>query len=58
VWFDNKAVDGFVNGIGAFTAGISSKLRKVQTGYVRSYALVMMVGVVVVLLVLAAVMLP
>lgn len=58
VWFDNRAIDGFVNGIGAFTAGISSKLRRIQTGYVRSYALVMMIGVVAVLLVLAAVMLP
>ena len=48
VWTDNKVVDGAVNGTAAGIGGISARLRRWQTGYVRSYALSMLIGVVIV----------
>ena len=41
-------VDGLVNGAGSVTTACSQIIRKVQNGYVRSYGLMMVVGVVVV----------
>jgi NADH-quinone oxidoreductase subunit L len=46
VYFDNRGVDGLVNTIAAAFGGSSGRLRKLQTGYVRSYALSMLVGAV------------
>jgi NADH-quinone oxidoreductase subunit L len=46
VFFDNRGVDGLVNTIAATIGGSSGRLRKVQNGYVRSYALSMLVGAV------------
>jgi NADH-quinone oxidoreductase subunit L len=42
--FDRVAVDGAVNGVGTLVREGASRLRKVQTGYVRNYALGMAVG--------------
>ncbi|WP_037574984.1 NADH-quinone oxidoreductase subunit L [Phaeacidiphilus oryzae] len=47
VYLDNKGLDGFVNGLAAFVGGASSRIRRVQTGYVRSYALSMFGGAAV-----------
>jgi NADH-quinone oxidoreductase subunit L len=47
VFFDNRGVDGFVNGFAAFVGGTSSRFRRLQSGFVRSYALSMFGGVVV-----------
>ncbi len=55
VYFDNRGVDGAVNGLGAGFGGGSSRLRRVQTGFVRSYALSMLAGSVAVVAVLLAV---
>jgi NADH-quinone oxidoreductase subunit L len=44
VFVDNKGVDGVVNGIAATLGGSSGRLRKMQTGFVRSYALTMLGG--------------
>jgi NADH-quinone oxidoreductase subunit L len=44
VYFDNKGVDGVVNGLAAGLGGSSGRLRKLQTGFVRSYALSMFGG--------------
>ncbi|MGH8870070.1 MAG: NADH-quinone oxidoreductase subunit L [Actinomycetes bacterium] len=44
VFFDNKGVDGVVNGLAAFIGGSSGRIRRVQTGFVRSYALSMFGG--------------
>jgi NADH-quinone oxidoreductase subunit L len=55
VFFDNRGVDGTVNGLGAGLGGSSARLRRIQTGFVRSYALSMLVGTVSVLVVLMAV---
>ncbi|MGY2003145.1 NADH-quinone oxidoreductase subunit L [Blastococcus sp. SYSU DS1024] len=48
VWLDNRGVDGAVNGLAAGLGGSSSRLGRVQTGFVRSYALGMLGGAVVV----------
>jgi NADH-quinone oxidoreductase subunit L len=47
-WFDAKVVDGIVNGVGSAVRGSGGQIRKAQTGYVRQYAGV--IGVAVVLL--------
>ncbi|GAA4511595.1 NADH-quinone oxidoreductase subunit L [Actinoallomurus oryzae] len=44
VYFDGRGVDGLVNGIAAFVGGTSGRVRRVQTGFVRSYALSMFFG--------------
>ncbi|GAB3960876.1 NADH-quinone oxidoreductase subunit L [Actinoallomurus acanthiterrae] len=44
VYFDNRGVDGIVNGLAALIGGTSGRVRRVQTGFVRSYALSMFVG--------------
>ena len=46
VFFDNRGVDGLVNTLAATLGGTSGRMRKVQTGFVRSYALSMLVGAV------------
>ena len=45
---DKLVIDGAVNGTGRLVARASTRLRKIQTGYVRNYALVMLAGVVLV----------
>ena len=45
---DRAGIDGMVDGSGHAFGGLSTQLRRVQTGYVRSYALTMLVGVVAV----------
>jgi NADH-quinone oxidoreductase subunit L len=44
VYFDNRGVDGLVNTVAATFGGSSGRLRKVQSGFVRSYALSMLIG--------------
>jgi NADH-quinone oxidoreductase subunit L len=48
VYFDNKGIDGLVNGLAAMVGGGSGRLRRVQTGYVRTYALSMLGGALLV----------
>jgi NADH-quinone oxidoreductase subunit L len=55
VYLDNRGVDGTVNGIAAGFGGSSSRLRRSQTGFVRTYALSMLGGSVAVVIVLLAV---
>jgi NADH-quinone oxidoreductase subunit L len=54
VFLDNRGVDGAVNGLGASVGGSSSRLRRIQTGFVRTYALSMLAGSVAVVAVLLA----
>ncbi|SHN45527.1 NADH-quinone oxidoreductase subunit L [Cryptosporangium aurantiacum] len=49
VYVDSRGVDGLVNGLAAAVGGGSGRLRRLQTGFVRSYALTMLGGAVVVL---------
>jgi NADH-quinone oxidoreductase subunit L len=55
VFVDNKGIDGIVNGTAALLGGTSGRLRRLQTGFVRSYALGMLGGGVVVLALLLVV---
>jgi NADH-quinone oxidoreductase subunit L len=55
VYFDNRGIDGAVNGLAAAIGGGSGRLRRVQTGFVRSYALSMFGGAAVVVAALLAV---
>jgi NADH-quinone oxidoreductase subunit L len=49
-FWDTKVVDGAVNGVGAVFEGASAVLRLFQTGYVNTYALLVSVGVLALLL--------
>jgi NADH-quinone oxidoreductase subunit L len=55
VFFDNRGVDGLVNGTAALIGGGSGRLRRLQTGFVRSYALSMLAGGLLVVTALVAV---
>ena len=48
VRLENSGIDGAVNGTAAAIGGMSSRLRRVQNGFVRSYALTMTVGAAIV----------
>jgi NADH-quinone oxidoreductase subunit L len=55
VFLDGRGVDGAVGGLAALVGGTSSRLRRWQTGFVRSYALSMLAGVVVLLAAVAVI---
>jgi NADH-quinone oxidoreductase subunit L len=55
VGFDDHVVDGLVDGTGGAFGGMSGTFRRVQTGFVRSYALSVLGGALVVVLALLAV---
>jgi NADH-quinone oxidoreductase subunit L len=46
VYFDSRGVDGLVNGLAATIGGTSGRMRRLQNGFVRSYALSMLIGAV------------
>jgi NADH-quinone oxidoreductase subunit L len=48
VWFDGRGVDGLVNGLAAGVGGSSGRVRRIQTGFVRSYALSMFFGAAII----------
>ncbi|MER5395007.1 hypothetical protein ABTZ89_38760, partial [Saccharopolyspora sp. NPDC002686] len=58
VTVDSKGVDGAVNGIAGILGFTSGRLRRWQTGFVRSYALSMLFGGIVVIAALMAVGIP
>jgi NADH-quinone oxidoreductase subunit L len=45
---DLPLIDGAVNGIAGFFIGLGSRLRPIQTGYVRNYAALLFAGAIVV----------
>ncbi len=47
--FDLGFIDGIANGLASVTVRFAGSLRKVQTGYVRNYALMVLLGVVVII---------
>ena len=55
VYFDNRGVDGLVNTLAALVGGTSGRWRRLQTGFVRSYALSMFFGAAVLVALLLAV---
>ncbi len=46
---DSKIIDGFVNNLANFVGYFSSIIRKLQTGVAQSYAMIMMVGILIAL---------
>ena len=46
---DEKVIDGAVRGVGSLTLDVASGVRKTQTGFVRSYALWIVVGALAIL---------
>jgi NADH-quinone oxidoreductase subunit L len=55
VYIDNRGIDGLVNGLAASVGGGSGRLRRAQTGFVRSYALSILGGAVLVVAAMLAV---
>jgi NADH-quinone oxidoreductase subunit L len=47
--FDLGVIDGFVNGIGAMVTALGGVVRRMQLGFVRSYAAMMLLGAIVVI---------
>ena len=50
VAIDETIIDGAVSGVGSAAVGSGQLLRKLQTGFVRSYAALMLVGIALLLL--------
>jgi len=48
VFADNNVIDGGVRALAAGIGGLSGRMRRTQTGYVRSYALSMLGGAVLI----------
>ncbi|MFN2537956.1 MAG: NADH-quinone oxidoreductase subunit L [Mycobacteriales bacterium] len=55
VFIDNRGIDGAISALAAGIGGGSGRLRRLQTGFVRSYALSMFGGAVLVVVALLAV---
>ncbi len=49
---DLGIIDGVVNGVGVAARWSAERLRRIQTGYVRTYAVTLMLGVVLVIVIL------
>lgn len=47
--FDLGFIDGIANGLASVTVRFAGSLRKIQTGYVRNYALTVFLGVIVII---------
>ena len=58
VFIDDRIIDGTVDGSARFVGGAGSRLRKLQSGFARSYALLMVAGAVIVGAVLLLARLP
>lgn len=48
--FDNKIIDGFVNGVANYISNISLDWRKLQTGVIQDYTAVSVAGVILIIL--------
>ncbi len=55
VFIDLRRIDGIVNGLAALVGGTSGRVRRWQTGFVRTYALSMLGGSALIVLALLAV---
>jgi NADH-quinone oxidoreductase subunit L len=49
LYTDQRGIDAIANGLGNATKNLSASLRKIQNGFVRSYALSVFLGVVIIL---------
>jgi NADH-quinone oxidoreductase subunit L len=48
-FFDKQVIDGLVNGVGSAVIGISSVVRKAQTGHIGVYIFSMVLGIILIL---------
>ncbi|MBI4733690.1 MAG: NADH-quinone oxidoreductase subunit L [Rubrobacteridae bacterium] len=48
--FDQRVIDGAVNGVAWLTIKLGSNLRVIQTGYLRNYALYMVTGLIILII--------
>ncbi len=46
-WFDKHIIDGAVNGVATLVRGGGDRVRRLQTGYVRNYALGVALGAII-----------
>jgi NADH-quinone oxidoreductase subunit L len=46
---DLSVIDGIANGLASITISSAASLRKLQTGYVRNYALSVFIGIVLII---------
>lgn len=44
--FDQQGIDGMVNGVGRALGWVAAGVRTIQTGYLRTYALIFLIGVI------------
>ena len=51
-FIDVKVIDGFVNGLAKTTTYFGEKIRKMQTGFAQTYAVIMIAGAIVILTIL------
>jgi NADH-quinone oxidoreductase subunit L len=51
-WFDNTFVDGIVNWVAQVTLLVGGKIRRVQTGMIQNYLLIILGGLVLLILIL------
>ena len=47
--FDVGFIDGTVNGIGSFVAELGSLVRRINVGFIRSYAAIILFGALIVI---------
>ncbi|HXQ38237.1 MAG TPA: proton-conducting transporter membrane subunit, partial [Anaerolineales bacterium] len=47
-YFDQRGIDAIANGLATVTQGLSAVMRRIQNGFVRSYALSVLLGVVLI----------
>ena len=50
-WFDNKFVDGLVNWVAQITWSVGGRVRRIQTGAIQNYLLIVLGGVVLLILI-------
>ena len=50
-WFDNTFVDGLVNGVAQITWSVGGRVRRLQTGMIQNYLLIIVGGVVLLILI-------
>ncbi len=50
--FDLGVIDGAVNGVGRVVRWLAGQMRQVQTGYIRTYAFALLLGVVLVIIIM------
>ena len=50
-WFDNKFVDGLVNWVARITWSVGGRVRRIQTGAIQNYLLIVLGGVVLLILI-------